>query len=1521
MPGDLTPRDLADEGTWSSEAGRCIRCTGHETLGCRTRYGTVCARCALDIFRGGFGANEVAAWPPGRIIQALGPEGPHDERFAVLAHAPSVPGKAVGAWKAFHGCIVDNLGYVSESPMAGLIRQAAMDACVAIGKPVMPVLLERCRQEPWQLMANCIYAASLIDTSDRVFHNLLLRGLQHPDPEIRRHLARAAGRAQKHRWAKDALAVLGRDADSQVREEAHQARYYPHHERRQRPSRAAELPGGYFRCLAETVNRHAGDHGTDPEIVERELRLAFHGGDSVAFQQASYRARIQGLSVEALVAGFCNSPFDGEWFGSLEPTRRTDALFCILRQALHFCLKVDGALAHAMDPAFLGSLDPQTRINLWYYAVGLLLFSGRMEDVSKALDEAVEFIPIGVRGWMALITGDVDAAISHYEADLEGLRRRTREKRPCFHGHEGLFYIMALMKKHASTGDDALLGKALAAVEASLDSGRVMASLHGVYGCLRCILKVMLRDPAWTPDRLPEGPERPGVLDLYFFALASLLATGAMDRGLADELRLAAEKAGQAGMYWFSVEIAALLDRAGADCGEEVGRAAQAGRALGIRAVTPDIKAEDVWRRGLDALMELDEGREEWHERRLIWLLSMDGNGVSIRPKEQRRSRRSGAWTGGRAMSVRDIAHSCDDEGISALDRRVCRAMLAYQESWMPGFPAESSTGEFLIHFVGHPRVFLEESPQTVVEIVRGEPEVFVRREGRFVVVRPSVAQVDGDVVVVRESPVRIRVIELDDTHRRVLRILGRNGLRVPEETAAELMAAVRKLSSKMIVQSSLEDASLGVEQCGADPTPCIHIVPSGQGFRLELFVRPFATAGPYLKPGLGGTVVFADIDGKRLEAVRDLDRERERARTVVELCSTNASAQIGEMRWHLEDPVSCLNVLAGLYPLNSDGQVRVEWPEGAGLRLRGVASCDRLRLRVSWRHDWFDIEGGLDLGDEVIGLRTLMEAIERSPGGFVPLDDGAFLALTEEFRRKLGDLASYATRRKDAAGFHPLALFPLEALRDEARRFEMDPAAQARYEAFRQALSLEPEVPPTFQAELRDYQREGFQWLARLAAMGAGACLADDMGLGKTIQALALLVHRAGSGPALVVAPTSVCMNWANEAARFAPTLNVMLLNRDRSLVKREMKPFDVLVASYGLLLQEQEALSSLRWSTIVLDEAQAIKNVSAKRTGAALSLKGDFRLVTTGTPIENHLGEIHSLFHFLNPGLLGSRKSFMERFAEAFQKRKDPEARRRLKRMVQPFILRRLKSAVLDELPPLTEIVLEVEMGAEEAALYESLRSCALEKISGLDMPAARQRVHILAEIMRLRRACCSPRLVVPDSTIPGAKMEVFGDVVEGLRENRHKALVFSQFVGHLALVREYLDSRGVSYCYLDGSTPAAKRQEQVDAFQAGRAELFLISLKAGGMGLNLTAADYVIHLDPWWNPAVEDQAGSRAHRMGQDRPVTVYRLVARNTIEEKIIALHHQKRDLADSLLEGTDMSARISAEELIALIRDR
>ncbi|PIE20145.1 MAG: hypothetical protein CSA66_01370 [Proteobacteria bacterium] len=471
------------------------------------------------------------------------------------------------------------------------------------------------------------------------------------------------------------------------------------------------------------------------------------------------------------------------------------------------------------------------------------------------------------------------------------------------------------------------------------------------------------------------------------------------------------------------------------------------------------------------------------------------------------------------------------------------------------------------------------------------------------------------------------------------------------------------------------------------------------------------------------------------------------------------------------------------------------------------------------------------------------------------------------------------------------------------------------------EAATLEVPVPDGLAAALRPYQRDGLTWLGRIAHWSTGACLADDMGLGKTVQALGLMLRRGDVGPQLVVAPTSLGFNWRREAARFAPSLTLSSFRgrHHLELLEGTLGPGEVVVTSYDLLARYGEQLGAHRWATVVLDEAQAIKNPATRRARSAFALAAEFVLALTGTPVENRSGEVWSLFRAIAPGLLGSSADFRRAFALPIERDRSAEARQGLAGIIRPFVLRRLKSEVARELPPRTEVEVGVELSGAERHLYEELRAAAASALAGAEGVASNQRRFLaLQALTRLRQLACHPRLVDPRSAVASSKLAVLRELVSELRDEGHRVLVFSQFVSLLALVREAFEADGVSYRYLDGSTPEARRREEIDAFQQGGADVFLLSLKAGGTGLNLTAADYVIHLDPWWNPAVEDQATDRAHRIGQDKPVTVLRLISQGTVEEGIMALHADKRALADALLSGAGAGQSLSVEELTALI---
>jgi SNF2 family DNA or RNA helicase len=687
--------------------------------------------------------------------------------------------------------------------------------------------------------------------------------------------------------------------------------------------------------------------------------------------------------------------------------------------------------------------------------------------------------------------------------------------------------------------------------------------------------------------------------------------------------------------------------------------------------------------------------------------------------------------------------------------------------------------------------------------------------------------------------------------------------------------------------------------------------------------MRPLGTGGAYYQPGNGGASVLAELDGKPVQAKRDLALEKQRAKEVIQACPGFSQAeQDNSGDWLLEEPEQCLELLLQLQALPPD-QAQVEWPEGVKFKLLGQSTGSGFNLNIKQEHDWFALQGELRVNENtVIEIQQLLGLLNAGQGRFLQLQDGQFIALTDAFRRRLEDLKAYADITGKKVRINPLAALTLDDWDDSLGSIKADKHWQAHMQRLRSARKFQPVLPSTFQAELRDYQMDGYIWLARLAQWGVGACLADDMGLGKTVQGLALLVDRAPNGPSLIVAPTSVCMNWEKEAKRFAPTLKPQLLGTgDRQRVLENLEPFDLLICSYGLLQQEQVAdmLAKIRFQTVILDEAQAIKNTATRRSQGAMNLQGDFKIIMTGTPLENHLGELWNLYRFINPGLLGSQEQFNQRFAGPIERDRNSLAKQQLKKLIQPFILRRTKTQVLQELPPRTEIPMYVELSNEEMAFYEALRRESLQILTSTETQAGQKHLLILAAITKLRRSCCNTRLANAEISLPSSKLAAFGDIVDELLDNKHKALVFSQFVDHLQIIKDYIEQRGIRYQYLDGSTPIKERQKRVDAFQRGEGELFLISLKAGGVGINLTAADYVIHMDPWWNPAVEDQASDRAHRMGQLRPVTIYRMIAKDTIEEKIVALHSHKRDLADSLLDGADISGKMSADDLLGLMR--
>lgn len=929
---------------------------------------------------------------------------------------------------------------------------------------------------------------------------------------------------------------------------------------------------------------------------------------------------------------------------------------------------------------------------------------------------------------------------------------------------------------------------------------------------------------------------------------------------------------------------------------------------------------QEAWEHALSALFQLRPSQtgstpaNAEPNTRLAWLISVDKYSNKVEPREQKRNPK-GQWSKGRAVALQRLQE--DSHTMDFLCDQDRQAISAIQMSYHYSRPEyDLPTALALPLLVGHPALYWLDAPDVRIDLQAGQASLHLKADEEQIHLRLEPEEIIGaqEFHAHKETPTRVLIYSISRELRKIIDIVGK-GLSVPKSAKAQLIDAVGAIAPLLPIHSDIPELTGHLEQEAADPRLYAHLLPLAEGLRLQLLVRPWAE-GSWFRPGHGAENLLGERNGKALQIHRDLDAERQALQQVLLSCPGLANADSDGQEWQLDQPQHALQLLSELHAL--DGQLLdCIWPEGERMRIKGRSGLKQLKLGLRQQGDWFILQGSIVLDDgKVLELRQLMELLKASPGRFLKLNDRDWLALDDSLRKRLDELAHLSDRiNDDGMRLTPLTSPLLAELAQEAGEFEADASWQAHLDRLESLRNYTPKVPKTLNAELRDYQREGFVWLARLAQWGVGACLADDMGLGKTVQTLGLLLDRAKKGPQLVVAPTSVTLNWLAESGRFAPSLKLRLYQQQRSL--DDLGPGDLVIVSYGLLQLDSESFAAHHWSTVVLDEAQAIKNAQTKRSQAVMGLQAEFRMVATGTPLENHLGELWNLFRFINPGLLGSQDRFAERFAYPIESG-DQGARRALKALIQPFILRRLKSQVLEELPARTEITYKVPLSEEEAHQYEALRQQAVDNLSHLK-PEAGKSMQVLAEITRLRRFCCHPSLVLPGTMLQGSKLQAFTEIVNELLENRHRALVFSQFVDHLSIVRAWLDQQGIAYQYLDGSTPAKERKNRVDAFQAGEGDIFLISLKAGGSGLNLTAADYVIHLDPWWNPAVEDQASDRAHRMGQQRPVTIYRLVTENSIEEQIVGLHGRKRDLADSLLDGGEISAKLDADALLELLK--
>lgn len=900
---------------------------------------------------------------------------------------------------------------------------------------------------------------------------------------------------------------------------------------------------------------------------------------------------------------------------------------------------------------------------------------------------------------------------------------------------------------------------------------------------------------------------------------------------------------------------------------------------------------------------------------RLVYLFSQ----YSLMEVRELTRLKNGKWSKGRKMSDKRYINA--DTTFDPIDKAIHTAwkMNEYSERYYFSLP---SLALILPYLKDTDKALFREHPLSI-----REEKVFLyttNNQGNitFGTNIPSHDKIrsEKELVIDQTSDDEWVYYKVDDNTKTLINRLKALGS-IPSDAQPLLEKLFGVLQGKVEVHSDIAGAT-AIEQCQGQTRLTLRIVPEAELFRATLGLYPLEGGSRMVFPGEGDVRLFDAIEGKRFEVQRDIKAERRALKAFNTMLTEEGDLDLPFTARAPEQYLSLIELLNTLEMASQENAAfAIEWPEGEALRMHR-AKAQSWDVAIKNKGGWFELEGEIPISeDHVLSMGQLLALMrEGQSNRFVRLGPNEYLQLSDNLRRQLERINAMAQMKGNKVRLPELAVAVAgDSIQGELELNEPKRLLEMR-RRIRQSDKLEISIPATLNATLRDYQEDGFRWMMRLMHWGAGACLADDMGLGKTVQTIACLLAHAQEGAQMVVAPASVVGNWQREVNRFAPSLRIVMLNElasaDRQQALNSLGAGDLLILTYGLLVSESDALAAREWTTVCLDEAHTIKNRDTKSSAAAMRLQATNRIILTGTPIQNHLGELWNLMQFINPGLLGSYDHFTERFINPIDAGVE-EPRLQLRRLISPFLLRRTKQEVARELPDKVEIQVPVSLSPDEMAIYEVLRREAkqeLEQSSTLSMNA-------LAMITKLREAACSAALVEKKWKGTSSKLEAMLDKLQQMLEEGNRVLIFSQFTSFLDMAQEVMREAGITdFYYLNGSTPMRQRQQMVEGFQRGDKRVFLISLKAGGLGLNLTGANYVIHLDPWWNPAIEQQATDRAYRIGQQQKVTVYHLIAEHTIEEKILRLHDTKRSLADSLLEGSDMSHKMTAEEMLALIEE-
>lgn len=935
---------------------------------------------------------------------------------------------------------------------------------------------------------------------------------------------------------------------------------------------------------------------------------------------------------------------------------------------------------------------------------------------------------------------------------------------------------------------------------------------------------------------------------------------------------------------------------------------------FGGQPLISTVRKKQSWEVALNDIAQKVKPSTKNVEKRIAYYI--DGKSLTA-VMEQSRSE-DGEWHDSKLLSLSRMAiEGCDsmdgtdmliasklDGTVSDGQIDVLVPLLVGTERLVYGNP---DSGDFL------PVNITEEKPYLEFNGVKSSIEVSSNAE------RNSSGEVKRHTVR-KDSRLHYTLITTNAFQRDIIRKLLQVGT-FPMSALIGLRKTIESLNGIIDVRENIFDISM-LPAILSKGILSVRVSPERNDFVVNVAAVAMENGSARFAPAEGEDTVYDEADGLTHCITRDMEQEYKNYKELHDFLEEKLNAEVvcyASYRIHAVGGL--LQLLSFVY----DNQDRyfMEWPEGRPLKLKGVVQENDIDILVASGKNWFEVEGKVAIGGKHYTLDELIKMCCSSDiEGFVKLSDDEYVRMSEKLKRHLAKMESLQMSSGGHRRVSKYQIGPLAAML-EGFNCHTDSGYTQLLVKTKTAYELTPDVPAAVNAQLRGYQIEGFRWMCRLDAWGAGACLADDMGLGKTLQALAFLAYKADSGASLVVAPKSVVLNWESEAKRFTPELNVFVLNnlKNRSAVINKAKANDIVVCTYGLLVTESEAITQKQWNVVCLDEAHQIKNKQTQVSHVAMEILSSSRLILTGTPLQNNLSELWNLFQFINPGLLGTWMHFRSNF---IIQDLDNEHKMVLKDMTQPFILRRTKKDVLTDLPEKLLHTHYVEMTDDEFKVYEEMRRQAEVKFKKYKTREERREAKTLdltffSELMKLRLAACSMRLVYNNWKAQSSKVIALLEILNNIASDPdNNIIIFSQFTSYLEMIKVELKKQGRQFLYLDGQTPLDKRQEIVGQFQDGKCRLFLSSLKAGGLGINLTTANYVILLDPWWNPAIENQAMDRAHRIGQKRVVTVIRLISSQTIEEKILQLHETKQTLSDDILDGTAETYKLTYEDVMDMV---